>query len=263
MSGKGLVEVWPNRGSLWSGILRRSMFPKGLVWVLFASGLLWAQATTATISGTVADQAGAPLGHVQVVVTCIDNGRVWSVHTDKRGRFTAADLPLGEYVLGTFSAGFMTATRGVRLKDGKEEVLDFTLKLEVPAASEGARAREPVDPPAPATKKKSAGTQARVSPPPSEPSLSNPVASTNPKTGGFAVQIAAYQTRNKAEGLREMLEDGGYPAYVVEADIPELGWHYRVRVGPFDTQTKAKEVASEVWSRVPEEGTNFWIVPFP
>ena len=84
------------------------MSTKGLVGVVFASGLLWAQVTTATISGTVADPAGAPLSHVQVVVTCIDNGRVWSVHTDKEGRFTAPDLPLGEYVLGAFSAGFAT-----------------------------------------------------------------------------------------------------------------------------------------------------------
>ena len=232
------------------------------MWVAFVPGLLWAQATTATISGTVADQAGVPLGHVQVVVTCIDNGRVWSVHTDKKGRFTAPDLPLGEYVLGAFSAGFVTATRGVRLEDGKEEVLDFILKSE-DSESQGARTREPVDPLASATKKKSVGTQAKVSPPPAELSRPNLVASIHPKTGGFAVQIAAFQTRKKAEGLREVLENGGYPAYVVEADVPEIGRHYRVRVGPFDNQTKAKEVASEVRSRFPQGGPDFWIVPSP
>jgi len=238
------------------------MSNKGLAGVVFASGLLWAQVTTATISGTVADSAGAPLGHVQVVVTCIDNGRVWSVHTDKEGRFTAPDLPLGEYVLGAFSAGFATTTRGLRLEDGKEEVLDFTLKAEA-SASQGARTREPVDPPASPANQKSAGTRAKVSPPPAEPSRLNPVASTHPKRNGFAVQIAAYQTRNKAEGLREMLGNGGYPAYVVEVDVPEIGRHYRVRIGPFDNQTKAKAVASEVRSRFPQEGPDFWIVPSP
>ena len=236
---------------------------KGFVWVLGVSGLLWAEAATVTISGTVADQAGAPLSRVEIVVTCIDNGRVWSVNTDKRGKFTAPNLPLGEYVIGAFSTGLATTTRGVRLKDGKEEVVDFTLKLEVPAASEEGQAREPVDPPAPAAKKGGAGTQAKVSPPPDGSSPARPVASASPKTGGFALQIAAYQTRSKAEGLREMLENGGYPVYVVEADVPELGRHYRVRVGPFDTETKAKAVAEEVGSRFPQEGPDFWTVPFP
>ncbi len=239
------------------------MFKKGLVWVLALSGLLWAEATTATISGTVADQAGAPLSRVEIVVTCIDNGRVWSVSTDKSGRFTAPNLPLGEYVLGAFSARFMTATRGVRLEDGKEEVVDFTLKLEVPAASKEARTGEPVDPPIPSTKKKSSGTQAKLSPPSVESSPAKPLASASPKTGGFAVQIAAYQTRKKAEGLRAILKDGGYRTYVVEADVPELGRHYRVRVGPFDTRKKAKEMASEVRSRFPQEGPDFWIGPSP
>ena len=162
------------------------MLNQGLVWVVALSGLFWAEAATATISGTVADQAGAPLSRVEIVVTCIDNGRVWSVHTDKRGKFTAPNLPLGDYVLGTFSAGLMTATRGVRLEDGEEEIVDFTLKLEVPAASQEAGTGEPVDPPVPSTKKNSSGTQAKASPPSVEPSPAKPLASASPKTGGFA-----------------------------------------------------------------------------
>ncbi len=231
------------------------MFNKGLVWLLALSGLLWAEATTSTISGRVADQAGAPLSRVEIVVTCIDNGRVWSVHTDKSGGFLAPNLPLGEYVLGAFSDSFMTATRGVRLEDGKEEVVDFTLKLEVPAASKKARIGEPVDSPAPSTRQKSSGTQAV------EPAPAKPLVSASPEAGGFAVQIAAYQTRKKAEGLRAILKDGGYPAYVIEVDVPELGRHYRVRVGPFDTRMKAEEVSSKVRYRFPQEGPDFWIVP--
>ncbi len=77
------------------------------------------------------------------------------------------------------------------------------------------------------------------------------------------MQIAAYQILRQAEELRAALKDGGYPAYVVEADVPELGRHYRVRVGPFDTRKKAKEMASEVRRRFPQEGPDFWIVPSP
>ncbi len=237
------------------------MLNQGLVWVLALSGLLWAEATTATISGTVADQAGAPLSRVEIVVTCIDNGRVWSVSTDKRGRFTAPNLPLGEYVLGAFSTWFMTATRGVRLEDGKEEVVDFTLKLEVPVASKEAQPGEDLDPSASSTKEKSSGTRAKMPLRSVEPLPAKPWASASPKAGGFAVQISAYQTRKKAEGLRAILAEGGYPAYVVEADVPKLGRHYRVRVGPFATRKKAKAVASEVRRRFPQEGPDFWIVP--
>jgi hypothetical protein len=218
------------------------MFRKRLVWLLAVPGLLWANATTATISGTVSDQAGAPLSRVEIVLTCIDNGKVWSVHTDKRGKFTASNLPLGEYVLGAFSTGFITATGGVTLEDGKKEVVDFTLKSEVSAESD-------------------AGTQTQMSPPPIEPSPPEPLASVSPRTAGFAVQIAAYQTRDKAEALLEMLEDEGYPAYILEVEVPELGRHYRVRVGPFKSEGRTKEVASEVRRRFPQEGPDLWIVP--
>ncbi len=212
------------------------------MWFLAVPGLLWAEAAPATISGTVADQAGAPQSRVEIVLTCIDNGKVWSVHTDKRGRFSAPNLPPGEYVLGAFSTGFMTATRGLRLEDGKKELVDFTLKSEGPVESD-------------------AGTQTQVSPPPVEPSPAKPSASVSPKTVGFAVQIAAYQTRDKAEALRGMLEEGGYPAYIVEANVPELGRHYRVRVGPFYSAERTREVASEVRRRFPQEGPDFWIIP--
>ncbi len=75
------------------------------------------------------------------------------------------------------------------------------------------------------------------------------------------MQIAAYQTRDKAEALRGMLEEEGYPAYIVEANVPELGRHYRVRVGPFYSAKRTREVASEVRRRFPQEGPDFWIIP--
>ena len=239
------------------------MFGKRLVWLLAVPGLLWAEAAPATISGTVADQAGAPQSRVEIVLTCIDNGKVWSVHTDKRGRFSAPNLPPGEYVLGAFSTGFMTATRGLRLEDGKKEFVGFTLSLEVPAASQEAQGEEPDNPPAAASSKKNADSHTKVSPPPVEPSPAKPLASIGPQTVGFAVQIAAYQTRDKAEALRGMLEEEGYPAYIVEANVPELGRHYRVRVGPFYSAKRTREVASEVRRRFPQEGPDFWIIPTP
>jgi len=79
---------------------------------------------------------------------------------------------------------------------------------------------------------------------------------------GFAVQIAAFQGRRKAEGLQTTLQDRGYPAYVVEAEIPDSGRHYRVRVGPFDTKEEAREVASNIQDRFPREVPDFWILSY-
>jgi cell division septation protein DedD len=79
---------------------------------------------------------------------------------------------------------------------------------------------------------------------------------------GFAVQIAASRTRQKAEELRTIWQDRGYTAYVVETDIPGSGRYYRVRVGPFGTQEEAREVASNMQSRFPQELPDFWIVPY-
>ena len=82
------------------------------------------------------------------------------------------------------------------------------------------------------------------------------------KAAGFAVavQMAAYLPRAKAEGLRAMLQDQGYTTYVVEADIPGSGRYYRVRVGPFNTLKKARQVMADMHSRVAEQLPDFWIV---
>ncbi|MDA2935029.1 SPOR domain-containing protein [Acidobacteria bacterium AH-259-D05] len=81
---------------------------------------------------------------------------------------------------------------------------------------------------------------------------------------GFAVavQMAAYLPRQQAAGLRAILQDHGYSAYVVETDIPGSGRYYRVRVGPFETREEAKEVAANMQTSLSEQLPDFWIVPF-
>ncbi|MDA2933105.1 SPOR domain-containing protein [Acidobacteria bacterium AH-259-D05] len=78
----------------------------------------------------------------------------------------------------------------------------------------------------------------------------------------FAAQLAAYRTRPQAEGLRAMLQEEGYTAYVVEADIPGSGHYYRVRVGPFDTREEVSEVAADMQSHFAGQFPDFWIVPY-
>jgi hypothetical protein len=49
--------------------------------------------------------------------------------------------------------------------------------------------------------------------------------------GGFAVQVAAVQTRAEAEAMTNSLRARGLSAYWVKADVPGKGTYYRVRIG--------------------------------
>ncbi len=84
-----------------------AMFNKGFILVLYASGMVWAQVTTATISGTVADEAGAPLDDVQISVIFLAPNpdfvgptrvaEAWSGPTGEDGEYIVPNLSLGTY----------------------------------------------------------------------------------------------------------------------------------------------------------------------
>ena len=224
------------------------MFNKGFIFVLYASTMVWAQVTSATLSGRVADEEGVPLGSVQVKVSHLDTGRTWSLLTSEEGKYLAPSLPVGSYLVEASLAGFKTALSGIHLKTARDEViLDLTLKpeaitgrvkgKEASAAPQGLQSREQIDEPAPVATNKtvSISPDTKMSPPPANQPPTSQFVSTSIKAVGFAVQIGAFQTRQRAEGFRTLLQDGGYTAYVVEADIAGLGRFNRVRVGPFDT----------------------------
>ncbi|MEE8462908.1 MAG: SPOR domain-containing protein [Acidobacteriota bacterium] len=75
--------------------------------------------------------------------------------------------------------------------------------------------------------------------------------------------MAAFQTRQTAEGLRATLQAAGFSAYVVETEVPPgSARYYRVRVGPFDTREEAQRVGAKVQSRFPQEMPDYWIVSY-
>ncbi len=255
-------------------------FNKGFILVLYASGMLWGQVTTATISGTVGDEVGAPLGGVQISVKFLAPNRdfvgptrvaeAWSGPTREEGEYIVPNLPLGTYQVEASLTGFENAVRWVPLRTRADEVvLDFTLKatelverVRGKTALSGLQSGEQIDEPAPGAIVRSDSTDVERSRAPTEPPPTNQLSSTSTRGVGFAVQIAASRTRQKAEELRTMWQDRGYTVFVVEADVPGLGRYYRVRVGPFDTQEEAGEVTSNMQSRFPQEIPEFWIVPY-
>jgi len=81
------------------------------------------------------------------------------------------------------------------------------------------------------------------------------------QSGGFAVQMAAFRQRKKADEFWMMLQDHGYTAYLDEAEIPGSDQFYRVGVGPFDTREEAAEVVAGMRDRLPEPLPDLWIFP--
>src|SRR5262245_1085087 len=98
--------------------------------VLLSGGVVSAQVTTGTISGTVRDSTGAVLPGVQVVILNEATGISRTVQTDASGRYTALSLGLGSYRVTTTQSGFQTQVRtGIVLTVGREAVVDLTLSV--------------------------------------------------------------------------------------------------------------------------------------
>jgi cell division septation protein DedD len=65
----------------------------------------------------------------------------------------------------------------------------------------------------------------------------------------FAVQVASLPDRKVAEQLVNRLSLKGYPARLVQADIPGRGLVYRVRVHGYKTRQLADEARAEISKR--------------
>ncbi len=87
-------------------------------------------ATSATVLGTVTDSAGAVVPNATVQVKNVGTGKVQQVSTDAQGRYTVADLPVGNYEAQASAQGFQTTVRpGISLTVGAQAVVDFSLMV--------------------------------------------------------------------------------------------------------------------------------------
>src|SRR6266699_374215 len=77
-----------------------------LISVLLGAGLVSAQVTTGTISGVVQDASGAAIPGAMVTIKNLDTGTARALTTDAGGRYTAPDLPLGNYEVTGQQSGF-------------------------------------------------------------------------------------------------------------------------------------------------------------
>src|ERR1039458_8040086 len=93
----------------------------------FAAGPLFGQAT-GSISGTIADAAGAAVPGAKVTVTAPTTGLSRSSRTNEAGAFTIPLLGVGNYNVQVEQTGFQTATaQDIRLQVDEHRELDFKL----------------------------------------------------------------------------------------------------------------------------------------
>jgi hypothetical protein len=102
--------------------------------VIWISGIapahLNGQAATATISGRITDMSGAAVPAVEVQVKNNATGGGQTTASDEQGRYTLADLPVGDYDIHVSKTGFSNMVRtGVTLTVGAQSVVDFSLQV--------------------------------------------------------------------------------------------------------------------------------------
>ncbi len=100
--------------------------------MLFASPLVtFAQTTTATIVGTIADSSGSPVSGAGITARNTETGLTRTVSTGADGSFRLEFLPVGNYVIDvTATSGFKKASRaGIVLAVGDTTRVDIALEV--------------------------------------------------------------------------------------------------------------------------------------
>src|SRR5579871_439422 len=102
---------------------------------LLCTALLFGQAGTGTITGTITDPAGASVPSVPVSVVNSDTNVAYPTQTTDTGAYTVTQLPPGQYSVTVTATGFKKLVRaGITVDAG--QVLPLNLTLEVGASSE-------------------------------------------------------------------------------------------------------------------------------
>jgi carboxypeptidase family protein/TonB-dependent receptor-like protein len=96
----------------------------------------WAAfAQTGTITGTVADPAGAVIANAAVEVKNLQTGAAYPAVSTETGNYTVSELPVGTYEVGVMVSGFKKFTRtGITVTAA--QVLRIDVAMEVGATSE-------------------------------------------------------------------------------------------------------------------------------
>src|SRR5437016_5167207 len=102
----------------------------GLLACALAEATVWAQATTAQISGTVKDQTGAVLPGVEITATQTATGAKRTAVSNDTGNYVLASLPLGPYMLEAALPGFKSYLQsGIVLQVDANPTINVVLQV--------------------------------------------------------------------------------------------------------------------------------------
>src|SRR5881409_274477 len=91
---------------------------------------VFAQISTATMSGVVRDGTGGPIPGVTVTIKHTESGLTRTVNTTENGGYRMPSLPVGPYEVTGEKLGFkQQVRRGVNLVVGQEAVIDLTMNV--------------------------------------------------------------------------------------------------------------------------------------
>src|ERR1700730_6853640 len=89
-----------------------------------------AQQVTASITGQITDQSGAPIPGAKVTATDTQRGTLYTTTTNAEGRYSLSNLAVGTYNVKVENQGFQTATQSnLTLQLNKVAKLDFPLQI--------------------------------------------------------------------------------------------------------------------------------------
>src|SRR6266446_301486 len=101
-----------------------------LALIALGMGLVFAQGSTATITGTVKDASGAVLPATLVTVKHLETGLTRTDEADSSGSFSIRSLPVGPYEVTAEKMGFRREVRrGINLAVAEEAQVNLTLQV--------------------------------------------------------------------------------------------------------------------------------------
>src|SRR5437667_9950841 len=101
-----------------------------LGWIALGNCLVFAQGSTAAISGVVHDATGGVVPGVGVTVKHTESGLTRTAQTNENGSFSMSSLPVGPYEVTAEKQGFkQQVRRGINLAVGQEAEANLTLDV--------------------------------------------------------------------------------------------------------------------------------------
>ena len=88
------------------------------------------RAGRASIQGIVTDSSGGAIQGVSIQIKNVETGSIRNLITDETGRYDAASLPVGRYVVKAEKSGFRSEQKtGISLALGQPETVNVALQV--------------------------------------------------------------------------------------------------------------------------------------